>query len=66
MPKNNFPILPVPVNDGMPGGMMLTGDAISGGMAFLVGELEKRDEKLHEPLTSITWPRDMPVKTGGG
>lgn len=64
--KNNFPILPVPVNDGMPGGMMLTGDAISGGMAFLVGELEKRDEKLHEPLTSITWPRDMPVKTGGG
>lgn len=60
-----FPV--VSVSDGMPGGQMITSDAaISGGMAFLVGELEKRDEKLHEPLTSVTWPRDMPVKTGGG
>lgn len=62
----NFPVLPVPVTDGMPGGMMISDAAIRDGMAFLVGELEKRDEKLHEPLTSVTWPRDMPVRTGGG
>lgn len=40
--------------------------AISGGMAFLMGELEKRDPKLREPLTSVTWPRDIVAKTGGG
>lgn len=40
--------------------------AISGGLAFLVGELEKRDPKLLEPLTSTTWPRDIEVQTGGG
>jgi len=40
--------------------------ATSGGMAFLVGELEKRDPKLREPLTSVTYPRDIVVKTGGG
>ena len=61
-----FPMVSVPVNDGMPGNMMMDANTVSGGMAFLVGELEKRDEKLHEPLTSVTWPRDMPVKTGGG
>ena len=61
-----FPMVSVPVNDGMPKGFMMDAASVSGGMAFLVGELEKRDEKLHEPLTSITWPRDMPVKTGGG
>ncbi|WP_027633378.1 DUF2184 domain-containing protein [Clostridium hydrogeniformans] len=36
------------------------------GMAFLVGELEKRDAKLNEPLTSVTWMRDIVAKTGGG
>ncbi|WP_061317449.1 DUF2184 domain-containing protein [Clostridium botulinum] len=36
------------------------------GMAFLLGELEKRDPKLNEPLTSITWMRDIVAKTGGG
>ncbi len=40
--------------------------AIAGGMAFLMGELEKRDPKLREPLTSVTWPRDIVAKTGGG
>ncbi len=63
---NKFPVLSVPTTDGLPNVMMMDAASISGGMAFLVGELEKRDEKLHEPLTSITWPRDMPVKTGGG
>lgn len=55
-----FPVLTL---DGFGGGMM-SFDA--GGMAFLVGELEKREEKLHEPLSAVTWPRDIPVKTGGG
>jgi len=36
------------------------------GYAFLVGELEKRDPKVREPLAAIFWPRDIPVKTGGG
>lgn len=40
--------------------------AIAGGMAFLEAELEKRDPKVHEPLTSVTWMRDMPIKSGGG
>ena len=40
--------------------------AIAGGMAFLEGELEKRDTKVREPLTSITYPRDIDIKTGGG
>lgn len=45
---------------------LTTDAAISGGLTFLVKELEKRDSKLLEPLTSVTWPRDMPVRTGGG
>jgi hypothetical protein len=40
--------------------------AIAGGLAFLEAELEKRDPKVHEPLASTTWMRDMPVKSGGG
>lgn len=36
------------------------------GMAFLEGELEKRDPRLYEPLTSVTWPRDIYAETGGG
>ncbi len=37
----------------------------SGG-AFLQGELEYPDFNLNAPLTSVTWPRDIPYKTGGG
>jgi hypothetical protein len=49
------------------GGQMITNDsAISSGMAFLNAELEKRDPKLHEPLASVTWMRDIVAKTGGG
>lgn len=40
--------------------------AIGSGMAFLTGELEKRDPRLLEPLTSVTWARDIVAKTGGG
>ena len=34
--------------------------------AFLEKQLEKCDPKILEPLESTLWPRDMPVKTGGG
>ena len=54
---------PVLTLDGFGGGMM-SFDA--GGMAFLVGELEKRDARLREPLASVDWPRDIPVESGGG
>jgi hypothetical protein len=40
--------------------------AIGGGLAFLQAELEKRDPTVHEPLTSVTWMRDMPIDSGGG
>ena len=40
--------------------------ATGGGMAFLESELEKRDPKVREPLTSVTWMRDIVCKTGGG
>ena len=50
------------------GGNMMTMDAagIASGMAFLESELEKRDPILRTPLTSVTYPRDIVVKTGGG
>jgi hypothetical protein len=31
--------------------------------AFLVGELERLDQTLHEPLASVTWDRDLPLRT---
>jgi len=30
--------------------------------AFLVGELERLDQELHEPLADVTWSRDMPLR----
>lgn len=56
----------------MPGGgrsaSPLTMDAsgIASGNAFLTSELEKRDMLIREPLTSVTYPRDIPVDVGGG
>jgi hypothetical protein len=44
----------------------MTDAAIANGGAFLVSELEKRDNQVREPLSSITYARDIPVKTGGG
>ncbi|GHV35102.1 hypothetical protein FACS1894187_07080 [Synergistales bacterium] len=44
----------------------ITDAAIANGGAFLISELEKRDPKIREPLTSTTYPRDIPIKTGGG
>ncbi|HBJ2623559.1 TPA: DUF2184 domain-containing protein [Clostridium botulinum] len=46
--------------------MSMDSASIGNGMAYLNGELEKRDTKLNEPLTSVTFARDIPVKTGGG
>lgn len=48
-------------------GRPITNDAaIASGMAYLVGELEKRDPRLLEPLQSVTWQRDIVPRTGGG
>jgi hypothetical protein len=44
----------------------MTDSQIANGGAFLISELEKRDPKIREPLMSLTYPRDIPVKTGGG
>lgn len=40
--------------------------AIANGQSFLVSELEKRDPRIRQPLTSITYTRDVPLKVGGG
>lgn len=40
--------------------------AIANGNAFLTSELEKLDPKISEPLHSVTYPRDIRVKVGGG
>lgn len=53
----------------MPGTMFgpaMDANGFANGMAFLVGELEKQDPRLLEPMTSITAPRDMIMKPGGG
>lgn len=30
--------------------------------AFLIGELERLDQKLHEPLVAVTWTRDIDLR----
>lgn len=47
-------------------GGIMDKNAVMDNMAFLVGELEKIDPKLLEPLTSFTYPRDITLKNGGG
>ena len=39
---------------------------IASGGAFLVSELAKRDPMIRKPLTSVTYPRDIVIQTGGG
>lgn len=51
---------------GSAGLMRMNDGAIANGEAFLISELEKRDPRLRQPLTSITYPRDVPIKVGGG
>ena len=31
--------------------------------AFLVGELERLDQTMHEPLASVTWSRDIDLRS---
>ena len=31
--------------------------------SFLIGELERLDQKLHEPLVSVTWSRDIDLRS---
>ena len=43
---------------------MITFDrkTIDGAGAFLIGELERLDQNLHAPLTSVTWSRDIDLR----
>ena len=43
-----------------------TDAAVSSGLAFLRGELEKRDPQLLEPLTNVSYFKDIDVVPGGG
>lgn len=47
-------------------GLTLDANGVASGNAFLQAELEKRDPLLRKPLTSVTYPRDIPVTVGGG
>ena len=40
--------------------------AVTSGLAFLRGELEKRDPKLLEPLTNVSYTKDIDIVPGGG
>lgn len=66
MPNLNPFDFPMSAGIGMQGASLANYTRDSGGLAFLQGELEKREEKLKEPLTSVDYPRDMPLVTGGG
>ena len=39
---------------------------VSGGMTFLQAELEKASRLLIEPVSAVTFPRDIPIEVGGG
>ena len=43
---------------------LMTFDArtIDSSGAFLIGELERLDQRLHEPLASVTWSRDIDLR----
>jgi hypothetical protein len=47
-------------NDAM---MTFDQNTIDSAGVFLVGELERLDQKLHMPLASVTWGRDIDVRT---
>lgn len=51
--------------DGMYGGGLQTFDGITRDSAgsFLIGELERLDPSIHEPLVSITWSRDIDLRS---
>lgn len=69
------PVLLRQMRDSLPSGKLTPGNlfqgqatdaAVAGGLAFLISELEKQDPKVREPLTSVTWMRDIVVKSGSG
>ena len=45
-------------------GLIVNDATFSGGMTFLVGELEKLDPVVRQPLTSVTYPRDVRIIRG--
>ena len=47
-------------NDGL---MTFDRRTIDGAGAFLIGELERLDQKLHQPLAAVTWGRDIQLRT---
>nr|WP_325301099.1 DUF2184 domain-containing protein [uncultured Oscillibacter sp.] len=51
---------------GLPAVPTMDEAGVASGGAFLVSELEKRDPLVRKPLTSVTYPRDIVVQTGGG
>lgn len=73
MPNTNNPgvtnagVFTLDAAGGLPAaGFALDAEAVASGGAFLASELEKRDMTIRKPLTSVTYPRDIPIKTGGG
>lgn len=48
------------------GNFTMDAAGIASGQAFLVSELEKKDTLVRAPLTSVTYPRDIPIRVGGG
>ena len=53
----------MPMTSGVP---VMDEAGIASGGAFLVSELEKRDPMIRKPLSAVTYPRDIVIKTGGG
>lgn len=43
--------------------MTFDADTIDAAGAFLIGELERLDQDLHEPLAAVTWSRDINVRS---
>lgn len=62
---NQFGSQSVGTFDGAPVGTF-DSKYVRDGMTFINKELEKLDNKIQEPLASTWWPRDIPVRTGGG
>lgn len=46
-------------NDGL---MTFDARTIDSSGAFLIGELERLDQRLHEPLAAVTWSRDIDLR----
>lgn len=46
-------------NDGL---MTFDSRTIDSAGSFLIGELERIDQRLHEPLASVTWSRDIDLR----